>query len=279
MGHGSIPKEGVDSFEFRDKIKETRKKIEEEISRKIVETEFYKDYTEAILSYYYAIFDELLLIKGGYGIGKSRTLKQILNSHNIEHYIVEYADLNTRKKVDELFKKLRELDRDTLIVFDDVKLSKWADYPILKLLKEHRPIVVIVNNSNEISKLEKTFGRIITHSLRLYEDDLKLLINHISTIFNINLDKYVILCLRDLVNASISELTEIKQKTLIEKILKNAKVEKKNKELYRKTIKKLERILKKYNIELTDDIKVEIGVKIFGYSESTLRKNLSRYLY
>lgn len=269
----------TDSFKSRNKIRETRKKIEEEISKKIVETEFYKDYAEIVLSYYYSVPEELLLIQGGYGIGKSRTLKQILNSYDIKHYVVERTNLNTKKKVEEILNKLKELDIDTLIVFDDVKLSKWIDYHLLKLLDEDRPIIVIVNNINEISRLEKMFGRIVPYSLRLSKEDLKILTNHISNTFGIDLSKYVLLCLRDLTKASLSELTGIKQKTLVERILKNIKVEKKNKELYRRIIKKLEKILKKYNMELTDDIKIEIGVKIFGYSESTLRKNLSRYLF
>jgi len=265
--------------EFRFRLEELKGKIEAEISKKIIETNFYKDYERIILNYYCYNIGEILVFIGGYGIGKSRTIKQILDSYNIKYYITSGSILYELKHVKNEFYKLSSLDKDTLIVFDDAKLTKWVDHFLLNLANENRPIVIIVNDPKEISKLEKTKGRLKIYTLRLSREDIELLKRYISEKFNINLDKYIIINIRDLVNSALSELMGAKFETLVEEIVNNGIKERKRKEEFRNFINKLENTLKQYNLELTEDIIIEVGVKIFGYSESTLRKNLSRYIY
>jgi len=262
----------------RSDILRLKEEIEKLISKKIPETEFYKKYENTILDYYYSNSGEVLVFVGGYGIGKSKTIKQILESNNIKHYIASGSILYELKHVKEEFQKLSSLDKDTLIVFDDAKLTKWVDYFILNLANENRPVVIIINDVKEISKLEKTNGRLRVHVLRLSKEDIEMLKKYVSEKFNINLDKYFIINIRDLVNATLSEIVGIKFETLIDRIVRNKVNEHKRKEEFRNIINELKNVLRQYNLDCTEDIVVEVGVKIFGYAESTVRKNLARYV-
>jgi len=164
-----------------------------------------------------------------------------------------------------------------VIVFDDSKLTKWVDYFLLRSSNKNRPVIIIANRREEITKLEKSMGRIESYTLGLSKEDLEIIKEHVSKTFNVNLDKYVLFCLRDLVSVTITELTGVKQPTIIDEVTNRIKVEERNKKMFKEFISRLGSVLKEYDLELTDDIIVEVGIKLFGYSESTLRKNLARY--
>ena len=53
-----------------------RYEVENKISQLIHNTEFYKKYEYAIMEWYLNYREEFLIIVGGHGIGKSKTIRQ-----------------------------------------------------------------------------------------------------------------------------------------------------------------------------------------------------------
>ena len=257
----------------RKEVLVKKREIERHISKKIVNTEFYKRYKKAVLDWYNTCFEEILLVTGGYGIGKSRTIRQILDEEGIE-YIVISDVFYSKKKAEQLIMEIRELSIDNIIIFDDCKLTRWMDYHLLHLLNEGYPIVIIANSFEEVKILDKVIGRVKRLELIMKRGDLDMLKGYLSEIYDISYNKYIILNLRDIVSATLKELLGINAMLTIDEIMYNVDIRKNRKKMLIEIVRELKR--KGYNVD--EELIIEIGVKVLGYAESTLRKNLARYL-
>ncbi|MGC9133523.1 MAG: hypothetical protein ACP5GJ_03945 [Nanopusillaceae archaeon] len=253
--------------EVREKIFKTRKEVENNVGKIIINTDFYNRYKESIFEWYYNYPEELLLIFGGYGIGKSRTLKQILESENISYLLFSKIRLEYENQI-----LNKEYDNKDIIVFDDAFISKRVEHFIFNLIDKNIRSIFIVNSFDELNNLRKILGRLKLIYLDLNNKDVEYMKNKLSEIYKINYDNYVILNLRDLVNITTYEITKdinkYKPKLLIEEIIEDIKSINNRKELLKQILDKI----RSYGLNINIDMATEIAIKVLGYSPTTAKK-------
>ncbi len=257
----------VSSIEIREKIFNERKKVENNISKIIINTDFYNKYKNNVLEWYFNYPEEFLLIFGGYGIGKSKTLKQILESEDIKYLLFSKMRLEYEEQV-----LNKEYENKDIIVFDDTFISKRVENIIFNLIDKGIRSIFIVNSFDELNNLRKILGRLKTAYLDLSSRDIEYMKAKLSEDFKISYDNYVILNLRDLVNITTYELTKdinkYKPRLLIEEIIDDIKNINNRKELLKTILDEI----KGYGLKINVDMATEIAIKVLGYSPTTAKK-------
>ncbi len=253
--------------EVREKILNTRKDVEKNIRKVIIYTDFYNRYKESVLEWYYNYPEELLLIFGGFGIGKSKTLRQILEDEGIPYLMFSKMRVEYEKQI-----LNKDYEGKDIIVFDDAFISKRVEHFIFNLIDENIRSIFIVNSFEELNNLRKILGRLKVVYLDLSSKDITYLRMRMESTYNIDLNEYVILNLRDLVNITTYELTKsinkYKPKLLIEEIVEDIKSINNRKALLKQILDKIN----SYGIKIDIDMATEIAIKVLGYSPTTAKK-------
>ncbi|MEM4773198.1 MAG: hypothetical protein QW648_04310 [Nanoarchaeales archaeon] len=254
----------ADNKILRNEIIETRKEIEKEIESIIKNTRFYKVLNSHFKYWYFIEYERLLLIYGGAGIGKSKTLRIILNDMNINYKIFlgerfEYYDkLNTLK--------VASLKHD-VIVFDDCMISKrFANY-FIDLLENGNKFIIVTNDLSEL-KANKFFARSHPIFVSLPQEDIHYILNHLIQKYNIEYKNVILLNLRDVVAYVLSELFRIDVKLTIEKLIDELDNYSNNYNALKNLIKTIILRYNTINIPLFENM----AKQYFSYSDNTSKK-------
>ena len=226
------------------------------------------------MEWYLNYKDEFLVITGGYGIGKSKTIRQILSEKNIPHTVIDRR-IEYEK---DLLAYVDGLVSGSIIVFDDAFVSKRLEQTLFSLVDKNIRPVFIVNDIVELDNIKKVLGRVKRVNLNMKREDLKYLMDSLANEYNISYNDYIILNLRDLVNITVYELTKdinhYKPRLVIEEILEEIENIYDKKDLLKIIIQKIY----EKRIVTDEEVLTDIAVKVLGYKRNTAKRYIRQIL-
>lgn len=254
----------ADNSALRNEIMQVKKEIEKEIALVIKNTKFYKTLKSYFRHWYFVEYERLFLIYGRPGIGKSKTLRDIMNDMNINYKVF----LGNRFEFYDMFAILKSaVAKHDLIVFDDCMISKRFVNYLIDLLDKGYKIIIITNDLSEL-RPAKLFVRAYPLFINMDYEDIQYITNHLAKKYNIEYNNVILLNLRDVVTYTLSALFGIDFKLTIDKIIYETDAHFNNYNILKNIIK---RIITNHNI-LDYNLFESIAKNYFYYSDTTAKK-------